>query len=171
MPDWSSLDVVATLRETMGKRSVKLTDLARLTGVPYRSLQNYFSRKTEMPVSVYLKICSQLGLDPFYVKESRFTIEYYPLRAALLQVIGQQLPTHEFDETGSMTLVPYNGAPRSEGDLWRDAGTVAHFIASAYDRDLELKLHEPITEDGEVGEGSSNGTSMKLAREKGAPKS
>lgn len=155
MPEWSHVEIVATLREAMKKRAVKLTDLSRLTGVPYRSLQNYFSRRTEMPAQVYLKICAQLGLDPFYVKEESFKIEFVPLRNALLNTIGHQLPTHEFLEDRSMTLVPYAGPERSSQELWKDAGTVAHFVARAYDREREKQLQEPLNDEEE---GSSNGS-------------
>lgn len=169
MPDWSQIEIVPTLREAMSKRSVKLTDLARLTDIPYRSLQNYFSRKTEMPASVYLRICAQLGLDPFYVKEDKFGIEYIPLRKALLSTIGDQLPTHEFEADRSMTLVPYEGPARSEQQLWRDAGTVAHFVARAYDRERERQLSEPLLDEDE-GEGSSNGAPTSREHQKGASK-
>lgn len=157
MPDWSQVEIVATLREAMKKRSVKLTDLSRLTGVPYRSLQNYFSRRTEMPALVYLKLCAQLGLDPFYVKEGSFKVEYLPLRRALLDTVGHQLPTHDFLEDRSMTLVPYSGPERSSQELWKDAGTVAHFVARAYDHERERQLQEPLNEENE-DEGSPNGT-------------
>lgn len=155
MSDVTPAQIAATLRATMEKRSIKLTDLARLTNVPYRSLQNYLSRKTDMPASVYLKICAQLGLDPFYVATEKFPIEYYALRKALVGVIGQQLPTHEFSEAGDMQLVPYAGPLRGEAELWKDAGTVAHFVASAYDRNRERDLHRPLmAEDQGASKGS-----------------
>ena len=161
MPDWSQVEIVATLREAMKKRAVKLTNLSRLTGVQYRSLRNYFSRRTEMPALVYLKICAQLGLDPFYVKEENFKIEFLPLRKALLDTVGQQLPTHDFLEDRSMTLVPYVGPERSSQELWKDAGTVAHFVARAYDRERERQLQEPLNdEDDGSPKGSPIGGSM-----------
>ncbi|WP_210166874.1 hypothetical protein [Methylobacterium sp. Leaf125] len=140
-----------------------MTDLSRLTGVPYRSLQNYFSRRTEMPALVYLKLCAQLGLDPFYVKEESFKIEYLPLRRALLDTVGHHLPTHDFLADRSMTLVPYSGPERSSQELWKDAGTVAHFVARAYDHERERQLQEPLNDENE-DEGSPNGAPIDDAK-------
>ncbi|XYD09645.1 helix-turn-helix transcriptional regulator [Methylobacterium sp. NMS12] len=147
MAEISPAALADTLRAAMAKRSVKLTDLAQLTGVPYRSLQNYLTRKTDMPASVYLKICAQLGLDPFYVAAEKSALDYRALRGALVNALGQHLPTHEFDEKGEMHLVPYAGPERDRADLWRDAGTVAHFVAAEYDRDSEAQLHQPLLGD------------------------
>ncbi len=169
MAEWSNLEIVPTLREAMAKRSVKLTDLARLTGIPYRSLQNYFSRKTEMPASVYLKICAQLGLDPFYVKEEKFLIEYYPLRKALVRTLGGLLPTHDFLPDRTMALVEYSGEPRTEHQLWKDAGTVAILLAGAYDQERELELHSPLIDDDDY-EGSSKGSPITEPADEGSSK-
>lgn len=167
MAEWSKLEVVRTLREAMAKRSVKLTDLARLTDVPYRSLQNYFSGKTEMPVSVYLKICENLGLDPLYVKNESFVLEYYSLRNALVDTLGNLLPTLKKGEGSSWDLVPYTGEPRTKHELWKDAAPVASLIAMAYDRDRERELHKSLSDDDEA-DGSSMGSPIKEGNGEGS---
>lgn len=168
MAEWSELQIVPTLRETMAKRSIRLTDLARLTDIPYRSLQNYFSRKTEMPASVYLKICANLGLDPFYVKEEKFNIEYIPLRRALVRTLGHMMPTHELNDDRSMALVPYEGQERTEHQLWRDSGTVAMLIRMTYDQERELELHNSLADDEEGYQGSPKGSPIAEAEENGS---
>ncbi|MEH3147255.1 MAG: helix-turn-helix transcriptional regulator [Methylobacterium frigidaeris] len=169
MADWSNVEVIGTLKEVMAKRSVKLTDLSKLTDIPYRSLQNYFSGKTQMPVTVYLRVCAVLGLDPMYAKNESFKLEYYSLRRALIRALGELLPTRWNDGHLSPGLEAHRGEPRSEFDLWRDSGNVADLIRMYYDQDLETQLYQSLVDDDDVGspigspinDGEQSGSSKK----------
>ena len=159
MPSERKYEVIATLREAMDKRSVNLTDLAKLSGVPYRSLQNYFSGKTEMTASTFLHLCAHLGLDPNSVGNQKFKIEHAVLRRALINIVGDGLPSAQFTDDKSISLVQHKGDKRSEAQLFRDATVTTNFIEWAYDQDLERSLLDPLLDDDdEAGEGSSKGS-------------
>lgn len=133
MSDQQVETVADGLRAIMDRKALKLTDLAAATGIPYRSLQNYFSRKTEMPVSVYLKICKALVIDNVYVDTKRFEVDYEALKEALRIALGPLLPRPEFNDQGAMVLMANGDRPRNESDLQRHAGTLAMFVRGHYD--------------------------------------
>lgn len=55
--------IITALRAIMNSKRVKLTDIAIKIDVPYRSLQNWFSMSSSMPLPIYIAICNELGLS------------------------------------------------------------------------------------------------------------
>ena len=100
MTDHDEPSVVDLLRRIMRSRSLRLTDLAERSGVPYRSLQNYFSRRTQMPVTVYLKLCGVIGLEAEYVAKQQFDINRPALKIALQETLGHLVPHYVTNAEG-----------------------------------------------------------------------
>lgn len=140
-------ETISALREVLKRRSIKLTTLAEKIDVPYRSLQNYFS-KTDMPLWVYESICRYSGVDPSYpIKNGRSLINRAALAEALIEVFGDALPSLSFEaESSGVVVSPAND--RSKVDLRRDASAFAVLLSSHYDLKIEREL------DGPLGEGA-----------------
>lgn len=144
MSEQADFPIVETLKGAMKARGLRLTNVAQLTGIPYRSLQNYFSRKTEMPATTYLRLCAALGLDPDYVRRQRFDLDQDVLRKAIVRSLGPLVPTYVFYPNGSLGPEAASAVDRTEQQILRDAGTLAHVLAGAYDVLKEAELQVPL---------------------------
>ncbi|MBY6244100.1 helix-turn-helix domain-containing protein [Methylosinus sp. Sm6] len=56
-------EIIEGLRRIMKAKGVKLTDISVKLDVPYRSIQNWFALKSDMPMPVFIAICNELGLS------------------------------------------------------------------------------------------------------------
>jgi hypothetical protein len=120
------------LREVLRRRAVRLTCLAEALQIPYRSLQNYFS-KNAMPLWVYEEICSRSGIDPAYpIKRGKVIIDRRRLAEALIDVLGDNLPALEADN-----IAPEAADKRSSADIRRDAQVLATLLCGRYELILE----------------------------------
>lgn len=146
MSDQSQQPVIDLLKTTMRRRSLRLTDVAERTGIPYRSLQNYFSRRTQMPVTAYLKICGVLGLDAEYVKKEKFDLYLPALKEALQEALGHLVPHYESDDQGVRSVDP-RGMIRSSEDMRIDLDNLAMVVRSRYDIARERELGVSLSDD------------------------
>ena len=147
MPPDASADVVDNLRVALKNRAVKLTVLAEKLGIPYRSLQNYFSKRSDMPLGVYIRICQYAAIPPQYpIHGLRFTIAWHPLQNALINILGDNLPGFSIDEKG-MYLEPPPSERRDAATLRRDAMNLVALLESEYDQALERDVCRPLDED------------------------
>ena len=87
-----AVQVVDNLRDRMRKQRLKLTQVSTLTDIPYKSLHNYFSHKSEMPLNVYIKICEALNMPLYWPFYGLSPIESSPLNRALQKVFDNILP-------------------------------------------------------------------------------
>ena len=140
--DTTEVGVVDYLRAALKQRAVKLTTVSTETCIPYRSLQNYFAKKSEMPISVYLKICTVacIPLD-WPLQGNRAKIDTHILRQALIDVCGALLPTIEEEDTWALSLRPREKV--SAATIRKDAGVIAALIESRYDMEMQRSLSEP----------------------------
>lgn len=144
-------DIVDVLRDLIERRKIKLTRLARDTGIPYRSLQNYLSKKSPLPLTAYLKICSRIGITPDYPISDRFRIEKYPLQQAIIDVMGPLLDAVELDADSRLSIRPSAGEHDPQ-HVRRVAGFLAVMIDGRYDLLRELELSKPEEDDDEADE-------------------
>lgn len=56
-------EAIDALRAAMKARKIKLADISRQIGVPYRSLQNWFMGKSSMPLGRFMQIRQIVGLN------------------------------------------------------------------------------------------------------------
>lgn len=145
-PD-TAVDVVENLRVALKNRAVKLTVLAEKIDIPYRSLQNYFSKRSEMPLGVYIRICQYAAIPPQYpIHGLRFKIDWHPLQNALINILGENIPGFSIDEKG-MYIQPPPSERRDAATLRRDAMNLVALLESEYDQALERDMRRPLDED------------------------
>jgi len=142
--------IIDTLRAIMARQKLKITDMAKEIGVPYRSLQNYMTKRSPMPLSVYIAACEWIGITPDYPLRGRFKLSHHDLQRALIEVFGEEFfNSIDFDEHLRWTI-----GPRREIDRRRmvgNAGNFAQMISSEYDTIREGGMREP-EESEEVGQ-------------------
>lgn len=122
---------ILALRDAIRLRGVPLKAIAERTGVPYRSLHNYFNGTSEIPLKVYLAICHAAAIPPewpLYNNRAKLSHEY--LRKALIETFGHHMPS--LDE--SMRVIPRSGDKQDDRTIRLDAGTFAVLIESRYDQ-------------------------------------
>lgn len=141
--------IIDALRALMSRQRLKMTDLAEGIGVPYRSLQNYMSKRSPMPLAVYVAVCEWIGVTPDYPIRGRFKLAHHDLQKALLGVFGEEFfNSVEFDDHLRWTI-----GPKREMDRRRtvgNAGTFAGMIESEYDQIREAGMREPEEADPEA---------------------
>jgi hypothetical protein len=138
--------IIDVLRHLIERRKIKLTALARDTGIPYRSLQNYLSKKSRLPLPAYLKICSRIGITPDYPVIDRFKIAHHALQQAIIDVMGPLLDAVELDEDSRLSIRPSVGE-HDPHHVPRVAGFLAAMIDGRYDILREMELDEPGDDD------------------------
>ncbi|WP_245282520.1 MULTISPECIES: helix-turn-helix transcriptional regulator [Hyphomicrobiales] len=144
MVDVSESDIVEALRAIMARRKLKLADLAKSLDIPYRSLQNYMYKKARMPLDVYVRLCSLLGVTADYPIQGRFRLEHHDLQQAMIEVFGEEFfNSIDFDEYLRWTMTPKR--ERDPARIRRTAGSFAVQIAGEYDqlRELNIKPDDP----------------------------
>lgn len=143
----ASADVIDNLREALKNRGMKLTDLSAQLSIPYRSLQNYFSKRSDMPLNVYIRICAAAHIPPQYpIFGLRFKLDLQALKSALVEVLGERLPAWTIEADG-MHQAPPPDRPRDYASLRRDASTTAVIIESRYEMELERDMQSPWNEE------------------------
>lgn len=144
MTDAAEADIVDALRAIIGKRKLKLADLARNLNIPYRNLQNYMYKKAKMPIDVYLRLCDEIGITADYPVSGRFRLVHHDLQQALLDIFGEEFfNSVEVDEHSRWTM----GVKRPPDGVRvrRMASIFAGLVAGRYDtiREGELRPEEP----------------------------
>lgn len=135
--------IVDVLRAIMGRKGLKLTEMASQIGVPYRSMQNYFAKRSPMPLSVYISACAWLGITPEYPVKEKFGLDEDALSASVADVLGGELLNAiEFGDDLSWRLTDLNRATDA-ARIRRNSKIFAHLIASRYDLRRELSMREP----------------------------
>ena len=139
MADVSESDIVDALRAVISRRKLKLIDLARSLDIPYRSLQNYMYKKARMPLDVYVKLCSQLGITADYPIQGQFKLAHHDLQDALIEVFGEEFfNSIDFDEHLRWTMTAKR--ERDQARIRRTAGSFAIQVAAEYDLNREANL-------------------------------
>lgn len=136
MTDLSDDAAIDRLRWVLDRRSIKLTDLARRTGIPYRSLQNYMYKKSRIPLSACVVICQNIGITVEYLFDDKFKLDYHILKNCIHEVLGEQLDAMDINERLELTRRQepiINSAEHRN----RVASALAAFLSSAYDRGME----------------------------------
>ncbi len=119
-----------------------MTELAEQLQIPYRTLQNYFSLTSDMPLWVYIAICRAARIDPTYPINGSFKLNHHALQQALIDTLGNLIPGAEADK-GELRLVRNDGQEFSGADVRRFAATLAVLIQGRYDLVLERELSNP----------------------------
>ena len=126
-------DPIDCLRDTLRKRGVKLTSVAEKTGIPYRSLQNYFAKKSEIPLTTFLSICRAADIPPEWpIYGNRIKLDQALLRQALVDVMGDALPT--VVDAERLSVSPRPQSPLDRANIWKDAGVLAALVEGRYDQ-------------------------------------
>ena len=146
MTDVSESDIVDALRAVISRRKLKLVDLAKSLDIPYRSLQNYMYKKARMPLDVYIRLCSFIGITADYPIQGRFKLAHHDLQNALIEVFGEEFfNSIDFDEHLRWTMTPRR--ERDQARVRRTAGSFAIQIAAEYDLNREGNLRPEDPED------------------------
>lgn len=140
-------DVIDALLEVFGRRGLKVTRIAEITNIPYRTLQNYLAKKNRMPLGAYLAVCQAAGIPPDYPINRRFKIAHHALQNALIDVLGPALNVIDVDEDSRM-IFQVGDHPAHEGQkLRRIAGYLAVMINGRYDLLSERELDDSFEEE------------------------
>ena len=138
--------VIDYLRTALKDRSVKMTTLSAETNIPYRSLQNYFAKKSDMPVSVFIRICAVAHIPPEWpIHCNRAKLDTGLLKQALIDVCGELLPTIDDDESWALAPRPHN--KKTSEAVRRDAGVIAALVESRYDIAMGRDIRHPRDDD------------------------
>lgn len=132
--------VIDTLREVIDRRKLKLKVIAEEAGVPYRSLQNYLSKSTRIPLATYLDVCRVIGIPPDYPIARRFKIDHHALQQALIDAIGPALNAIDVDDDSTNLGIRSSVGEHDEKHVRRIAGFLAAMINGRYDLIREAEL-------------------------------
>lgn len=121
----------------MQQGNVSMTSLAKTTGLPYRTVQNYLSGTTRMPAAAYIQICDALGINNQFVTQGTFHLQFAHLYDALWKVLGDGLLDLKSlpNSTGSHDVKKHNLKQAA-------AHLFAINISEAYNEELQHKLSE-----------------------------
>ena len=86
--DWDAR-VVDGFKRALAASGRTIRSLSDETGIPYRSLQNYFSGTSKMPAGVLLKLCQELSINSDYLAHGTFQLPHTTLRDALYRSLGE----------------------------------------------------------------------------------
>ena len=96
-----SADVIDNLRIALKNRKLKITVVAERLNIPYRSIQNYFAKRSDMPLNVYIRICQLARIPVEYpIHGLRFNFHIHTLEHVLYNLFGQSLPSFVFTPSG-----------------------------------------------------------------------
>ena len=137
--DHGSASIIDALRDVMDRRRLKLTDVARDIGIPYRSLQNYMSKRSTMPLDVYIKLCARIGITPDYPVAERFKLDTYAVRTAFERVFGNTF--FNYVSVSDDLTVKLDTSRQHNAESARNAAhVVTALFAGAYDLSREVAL-------------------------------
>lgn len=137
--DKGSASIIDAVRDVMDRRRLKLTDIARDIGIPYRSLQNYMSKRSMIPLDVYIKLCARIGITPDYPVAEKFKLDTYAVREAFERVFGSTF--FNFISVSDDLTVELDTTREHDAASARNAAhVVAALFAGAYDLSRELAL-------------------------------
>lgn len=129
---------VDNLRDRIRKQRLKLTQVATLIDVPYKSLHNYFSHKTEMPISVFIKLCEALNIPIYYPFYGLSPIEHSPLSRSIQRVLAPILP---FTAIGPSLEISYSENQADNRAPQLKAGIITGLIAANYTLECETEFN------------------------------
>ena len=105
MTDWDKA-VATGFRRALKLSGRSMRGLSHDTGIPYRSLQNYFSGTSKMPAGVLLQLCEALGVNSDYIFHRHFSRSQTIIREAVWETFGE-----------AVLKAQPNNVPLSEADL------------------------------------------------------
>lgn len=143
-------EAIDRLRAILDRRSIKLTDLSKETGIPYRTLQNYMYKKAKMPLASGAAICRWLGITVEYLFCGKYEFDFHALKDAVTNTLGELLDEIDCDFDSGMSLSK-RVMPITDTKVHRNriAGTIAVFIQGNYDRGMEYQAWNGPEEDTE----------------------
>lgn len=134
--------IIDTLRALMTQQNLKMTDLAKGIDIPYRSMQNYMSKRSPMPLGVYIATCGWIGITPDYPVRGKFELAHHDLQRALLDVFGEEFfNSVDFDDHLNWVIGPRR--PMDKRRAVSNAGIFATFLAGEYDQTRRANMREP----------------------------
>lgn len=132
------------IRAIMEHRKITMRTLSEDTGIPYRSVQNYLSGKHGIPLDVFKKICSRLGLSSDWVLFGEIKFNHHVLTEVLIKSMGDVLPIPKITKDGHLVLTHRRSGEEVEhSDLRRAAHTIAIIISGKYDVLTEAEYYDP----------------------------
>lgn len=98
---YSDESLIADLKAVLKERKVSLRALSKDIGVPYRTMQNYFSNTTRLPAIILISILEYVGEDISYLRTKKHLLAHHVLYDALWHVFGGVLDKISIDELGN----------------------------------------------------------------------
>lgn len=88
---YEETDLIEDLKLLLQNRKKSLRSVSIEVGVPYRSMQNYFSGESRIPAIVMVKILYYLGADIRYMRTRDSLLRHADIYDAICEVLGDNL--------------------------------------------------------------------------------
>lgn len=129
---YEETNLVEDLKLLLQHRKKSLRAVSRDIGVPYRSMQNYFSGESRIPAIVLVKILDLLGADIKYMRTRDNLLRHADIYDAVCEVLGDNLLSIDLSKPKWGTVDLNN--PEVHREKYNVASDLAIALSEAYDK-------------------------------------